>query len=386
MPEAFIYITKDSMKLYEQSSSHEIHSQYLENYKKNVAQINRKKEWKRNSDLAMMGGNPMAQQVSPEDSLMHTFHGCTFIDNEFLYAIQIENSTGLFRTKITQEAEAEGHVVHNTNKRYSSPCFSKAFRELVYSAMESDGTENLHMLHMDSEDELELTEGDSRDSNPSWDLSGSKAIVYQSCGIGRDAHGRFGTLGPSEINILDMEDEEILEVASSPHFDYLTPVMYDGSVYAIRRPYEGDRTQKIGLLALFMIPVNIIRTLFSWINFNSMIFRGKPLIDGDQQVKQDDIAKKLLLHGNLVDAEKEMAAARKRGEKVPALVPKSWVLVKIDTNGDETILEEGVLAFNIQESGTILLSNGSGVFTKEGENKKKLLFSERYVERIVTPR
>lgn len=370
---------------FENNEVQEIHSQYLENYRKNASQIQKKKEWKRHSDLAMMGA-PSQMIPSVEDHLTHEFHGCTFYDSEFLYAVQIENSAGLFRTRPAIESDSEGHLIHNTNKRYSAPCFSSTYRELVYSTLESDGTENLHMVHMDSEDELELTEGDSRDSNPSWDLSGSKAIVYQSTGIGRDMHGHFRLLGPSEINILDLEDEEVLEVASNPAYDYITPIMYEGNVYAIRRPYAGNRHKNIGPLALLMIPVNILKTLFSWINFNSMMFRGKPLIEGDQQAKNDDIHKKLLLHGNLVDAHKAIEASKKRGDAVPALVPASWKLVKITPDGEESEIEESVLAFNLSKEGTLIYSNGSAIFEKKEGEKRNLLRKEQYVQRIVTPR
>ena len=385
MNSPFLYTTKGSLFLNNDGKSSEIPSQYLQNYKKNMLQINRKKEWKQKSDLTLMGRYSSPQE--DESGLRHQFTGATFIkDSAILYAISVENSAGMFKTREGIGENSEGHIVHTTNRQFNSPNYSPAFDELVYSTREQDGTENLHSLNLTAESERELTEGDSLDANPRWDISGKKRVVYQSAGIGRDSNNNFALLGPYGINILDFESQDILELSYSHSYDYIFPVLNGDQLYAIRRPYEsGRRKSSFTPLDLLLIPVNIVRTLFSWINFNSMIFRGKPLANG-MNVKDPQIDKKLFIHGRLVDAQKALKAAEKKGDTAPSLVPRSWVLVSIDRDGADTVLEEGVITFDVTQDGTIIFSNGSAVFQKVGTAKKELLFKKKWVERIITPR
>jgi len=343
MENQFLYITREKLFLNDGTSSHQIQSSYLQNYKKNVEQINRKKEWKAKSDLTLMGR--YSSPPPAEDGLRYSFTGATFVDSTFLYAIQIENSSGMFKTKLNNEKNSEGHVIHTTDRSYHSPSFSSKERELIYSVKEG-GVENLHMQNLDTEKERELTEGDSFDANPRWDLAGTNRVVYQTAGIGRNHQGHFALLGPWGINILDFQTNDVIELSYSHSYDYIFPVLFGKRLFAIRRPYETIKRKYFTPLDLIMIPINIIRTLFSFINFSSMMFRGKPLSDG-MSVKDPAVDKKIFIHGQLVDAERAMKASSKRGEKIPSLVPWSWVLVEIDSEGKDTVLEEGVTSFDI---------------------------------------
>lgn len=383
MSSPFVYFTRDKFFHYEDEKSVSLTSQYLESYQKNVQQINRKKEWKQKSDLSMMG----QMQIAPNSSgnVPHEFHGGTFTGTEVLYAISVENSSGLFRTRPGIAAKAEGHIVHNSDRRFASPSYSEKRDDIIYSVLEPDGTENLHLMHLADESEQELTEGDSSDSFPRWAIDGSNRVVYQTAGIGRDTHGNFAMMGPSCLNILDFDDKEIIEVNYSEQHDYIMPVLNKDTIYAIRRPYETGKRKSFTILDLLKIPVNIVKTLFSWVNYNSMMFRGKPLSEG-MKGRQEEIQQKMILHGNLVDAEKELAVSRKRGDSVPAIVPRSWCLVSITDEGEETIIEEGVIAFDIEKNGDILFSNGSGIFRKSPGGKRELLFKEKLVQRIVAAR
>lgn len=383
MSSPFIYFTRDAFYHCEDGKHHPLSSQYLESYRKNVQQIHRKKEWKQKSDLSLMG----QMQVAPNSSgnVPHEFHGGTFTGRDILYAISVENSSGLFRTWPGIAENAEGHIVHNSERRFSSPSYSDKRDALVYSVLEPDGTENLHLMNLADESEQELTEGDSADSFPRWAIDGSNRVVYQTAGIGRDTHGNFALMGPSCLNILDFEDKEIIEVNYSEQFDYIMPVLNNDTIYAIRRPYESVKRRSFTPLDLLKIPLNIAKTLFSWVNYNSMIFRGKPLSEG-MKGRQEQVQQKMILHGNLVDAEKAIAASEKRGDAVPAIVPRSWCLVSITDQGEESVIEEGVIAFDIEKSGDIIFSNGSGIFRKKTGEKRTLLFKEKFVQRITAAR
>ncbi len=382
MENRFIYCSREKINLYSDGKSVPIESQYLQSYKKNMVQINRKKEWKEKSDLTLMGR--YSSPRSDVDGLRYSFTGATFVDTDLIYSIQIENSSGMFKARPAIVDKAEGHIVHNTDRSYHSPSYSSARKEMVYSVKEG-GVENLHLQNLAKETERELTEGDSFDANPRWDLAGSNRIVYQTAGIGRDQQGNFAMLGPWGINILDFENNDVIELSYSHSYDYIFPVLHGKRLFAIRRPYETFKRKYFSPLDLIMIPINMIRTLFSFINFSSMMFRGKPLSDG-MAVKDPAVEKKIFIHGRMVDAEKAMKASRKFDTANPSVVPRSWVLVEIDSEGRDTVLEEGVTAFDVQSDGSILFSNGSAIYHRPDGGKRRLLFKEKWVEQIIVPR
>jgi hypothetical protein len=85
-----------------------------------------------------------------------------------------------------------------------------------------------------------VTEDESIDLAPSCvDGPGARRLVFQSAGIGRSAAGRFTRLGPSELQLLDLDSGDLTTLAEESDADLLgLRMLADGTLLYIRRPYE----------------------------------------------------------------------------------------------------------------------------------------------------
>ena len=92
--------------------------------------------------------------------------------------------------------------------------------------------------------------------------------------------------------------------------------------------------------------------------------------------------KEILIKGKRLDAE----AALRNGVKlngVPSLVPASWQLICRSPQGEEHVLASNVASFDIASDGTILFSNGYGVFAQDGANPPQVLLKEKLIADVI---
>jgi hypothetical protein len=67
-----------------------------------------------------------------------------------------------------------------------------------------------------------------------------------------------------------------------------------------------------------------------------------------------------------------------------ALVPKTWELVRRSSAGEESVLAHGVLSYDISPDGTIVYSDGSGVYRIESAGTPQRLCRGKLIERVVS--
>jgi hypothetical protein len=69
---------------------------------------------------------------------------------------------------------------------------------------------------------------------------------------------------------------------------------------------------------------------------------------------------------------------------VPSLVPASWQLVCRSPQGEEHVLASHVASFDIaSDDGTILFSNGYGVFVLDGKNPPQVLLRDKLIADVI---
>lgn len=249
-----------------------------------------------------------------------------------------------------------------------------------------DGTAAIAVMEPGGKGLRRLTEGDVLDEASTWAPDAArKQIVYQSAGIARDARGFRSATGPYSIQKLDLDNASHQVILEDPKFDYLIPkYAADGSLYVIRRPYrnEGYRgfSLKTLLLDIVMFPWRLLRAIFYFLNFMSVVFSGKPLTTaGGPDYKLDN--KYMMLYGKVIHAEKAMNAAAKG--KAVSLVPANWELLKITSQGDQVVVAKNVLAFDLSPTGAIVYTNGSEVFSLTADGQSQTLCAQRLIERVL---
>ena len=118
-----------------------------------------------------------------------------------------------------------------------------------------------------------------------------------------------------------------------------------------------------------MMPVRLFQALFGFLNVFSAKYSGKTLSRSD--VKNRDEGQ-LFIDGNLINAERELKANAKRGDKNPGIIPRSWELRRLSPNGEDTLVRAGVAAFRVDEAtGDIIFSNGSAILRLDKDGKEE---------------
>jgi hypothetical protein len=182
----------------------------------------------------------------------------------------------------------------------------------------------------------------------------------------------------------DTKKGSVTSVLENPRIDYLHPrVGTDGSLFYIRRPYESHHYGAHNLVFdTLLFPFRLLRALFHYLNFFSLMYSRKPLTTASGPAAQADL-KDILLKGRRVNAE----AALKRGARlngVRSLVPKSWQLIRRNPQGEERVLASHVASFDLALDGRVIFTNGYGVFEIGDDGQPAVLLKDKLIADIVT--
>jgi hypothetical protein len=288
---------------------------------------------------------------------------------------------GLFRREA--ESGKELRLVLRQNLHLTDLCPSVDGTMLAASSQQSSGVANIALMKSDGSGYREVTGGDTVDCSPAWIPGAPNRLLFQSSGLARNAHGYIVAQGAASIQKLDMESGSVTPILEGPEFDYLKPrVSPSGDLFFIRRPYEAPRYGAGALLRdTLLFPFRLLRAVFHYLNFFSLMYTRKPLTSASGPAMQADI-KSILLQGKRVDAERALRSAR-RVQGVPSLVPDSWELVRRGQNGEERALATNVASYDISPDGTIVYSNGRGVFTLEPDGSSRVAATDELVAEVV---
>src|SRR5258706_548738 len=229
----------------------------------------------------------------------------------------------------------------------------------------------------------QVTGGDTVDAAPVWVPGEPNLVLFQSSGLARNPDGYVIAHGPTSIQMAATAAGSLTVVLEDPRLDFLQPrVGANGFLYFIRRPYEAPRYGAKNILTdTLMFPFRLVRALFHYLNFFSLMYARKPLITASGPMLQADL-KEILVKGKRLDAEAALrSGVRLNG--VPSLVPASWQLVCRSPQGEERVLPSHVGSFDIAADGTILFSNGYGVFALDGANPPQVLLKDKLIANVI---
>ncbi len=368
----------------------QIRSQFASEMKERLLRIHKRNEWKTQGSGAMyMGGAALwSSGMSGPGELTVSISAISDSaeEGQFYFVMHANEICGLFSHAL-EEGE-EHRLFHGPDHTIHAIDYGAVENALVCSVSGDDGLHNLALMRPGKGGGFqEITEGDSLDTYPMW-VPDKRQVVYQTAGIGRNRYGDWVETAPCEIAKLDFETGEIVTLLEGGGTDFLLPrVDENGDLFCIRRPYQKARGDSFfsSVKDLVLFPVRLLGGILGFLNFFTSVFSGKPLIsNGAARAKSQD-AKKLILYGNLVDAEK---VARENtelaDEELSAVVPRSWELVCYPDVGEARTIARGVMAYTICPGGGILYSNGRGVFRTDrtGEKKPELIVKKKLVQQI----
>lgn len=306
--------------------------------------------------------------------------GCQ--SGELLYSLTTSDIGGVFLLR--NRASEEQRLLHTADFRVRRLAAS-AGRDRVACVMQHKGqTSSIAIMNADGTDLREVTQGDTIDDAPRWVPGSSHEIVFQSSAIGRNRAGLAVAQAPFVIHKLDLEAGSVTTLAEDPKFDLLQPMMAaDGTLYFVRRPYH-DPSKAVSpwraVLDFILLPFRLLFAVFQFLNFFTVRYTGNTLTTaGNARQKHADI-RKMMVWGNLIDADK---SANQDDSDTPALVPKSWELVRRSPDGRDDVIAKGVLSFDLYPDGSVLYSNGSAVFRLDADGKSERLAKAGLIEQVI---
>ncbi len=252
--------------------------------------------------------------------------------------------------------------------------------DMVFSILHENGTANIGVKMSGEGGVKELTEGDSFDTAPRWRPGEGRRILFQSAGIGRNREGHFLALGPFSIQQLDPELGEMTTLVEDRRYDHLAPQgLEDGSLLYIRRPYAPhERVSPLRVLKdVLLFPFRLLHAIVQYLNFFSAMYTGRKLTSGGAKGREMDL-KQMMIWGNLVRAQRPTSVEEESAD----LVPKSWQLCRHSPDGEMEILASGVLAYDVDDSGRLVFTNGNAIFLLDGGGRKEHVTTESMIEQV----
>ena len=383
----FAYIAQGELFHHTNGVKKQIVSQFGQEIIDRAARTQQLQSWKNegNDGNALMAGRSLWGGNSADLSGVHVrIVSVTTGDEQgrVLYALGTNKITGLLDYTVANDREVR--LFHKSDFRLVDIARHPAENRLAASVAFGDGTASIATMNSDGRRMQTVTEGDSADLAPAWVPNQDNVIVYQSSGVARNTQGLVAGFSPFRIEELNLKTGALMTLADNPQFDFLNPHKdARGNLYCIRRPYQtGGRGAGVGttLTDIVMFPFRLLRTLFDYLNYQSMMYSRKPLTNAGGPNQEQDV-KQLYLWGRKIEVEKALRSA-KRNDDTPAIVPKNWELVRIGSDGEQTTLAAHVASFDISAEGQIVYSNGNGVFTLQSNGKSKRIAKHRFIERV----
>jgi len=302
-------------------------------------------------------------------------------DRVFYFLRDEDSFGGLFEYDLALDSEKR--LLHKQYLSLEDLRMHPDGHRLLCAQHARNGAANIVVMDADGSNYRELTGGDTVDTAPAWVPGQPDAGLFQSSGLARNQVGYVLAQGPTSIQMADTAAGSLTMVLEDPRLDFLQPrVGANGFLYFIRRPYETPRYSTGNAVTdALMFPFRLLRALLAYLNFFSLMYTRKPLITASGPAVQADL-KEILIKGKRLDAE----AALRNGIRlngVPSLVPASWQLMCRSPQGEEHVLASHVASFDIASDGTILFSNGYGVFVLDGANPPQVLLRDKLIADVI---
>lgn len=383
---ALLYLSNQNLYLLDGNKSITVQCQSIDLYKKNLVEIQQRKDWK------TKGTGAQFMRTSSQDDevdLTHIFPTDVALtaDHKMIYTACLQEGTSINIKSSTDLQETEGLVLRKNDFVVQDMAYDESKKRLALSVNTQGYERHICILPLDANRTQYLTEGDCQDSNPCFDPRDTMQLYYDSCGLAYGEH-RIA-YSPKEIFHLDMATGELQTIASDPKFDFFKPKMDGlGNLYFIKRPYSRDGSPQSPLTTfkdIIVAPFKIIRAIVGWLDFFTQRYTGESLktTSGNNPAKsQQKSEEELFVEGNLIKAQQNLERNQKAGEKYPGMIPNSWELIKMTASGEMIVLKKGVMSFALKDN-SIFYSNGKYLVEIDQNNNENLRVEAKLISKII---
>jgi len=396
------YIANEKLYRFDGRKNEELPSTALTGYIERIYQNTKAKEWKTSGSGAIFTQTLDSTDAETRIRNISIDTSCIrYTENGVYFSQTVDATSGLY---IKHDESDDGIVFSDNEATYTDFDIQN---DKIVIAVRSMGESHIGICPTGSVYLSMLTEGESIDSCPTWSRYEPNTIYYASAGfairptrknnsdsvdpspMGRAISAQQQVdrrlVGPVAVYKLNTETAEIKEILSNDHFDFIRPQTDSyGNLYFIKKPYtpnkDGGKPLSC-LLDILLFPFRLIRALVGFLNIFSMVYSGKSIRQSQDVAAQNKGEKELYLDGNVINAEKELKANRKQGEKYPGIVPRSFELCRMSPSGEISVIKKGVLTYSLSENG-IYYSNGSAILYQNSNGEETEVLKVPYVTSI----
>lgn len=394
---SFYYIADGKAHSFRDGKSTKLSSKVLDSYLERVKSSAKRNEWKYSGTGAAFTGT--YQAGADAESRVASVYSCVNClreyQGELLYSLTIDRTSGIYR-KAEDEISGDGIVISDADNAYYD--FDVKNDRVVLSSAFA-GESHIGVMRLGENFCDIYTEGRSWDSAPVWSAVDPDKIYFCCAGLpiqsapqpAPERPKSYGEIvsemyssasvvpkGASTICLLDIAKGTMDEILADEKYDYAHPQSTsDGSLYYIRKPYRANTTKPnpLGCLGdILMMPIRLLGALFGFLNVFSAKYSGKTLSKNADIKNRNE--NQMFIDGNLINAEKELKANKDRGDQNPGIIPRSWELRRLSSDGSDALIHAGVTAFRVDEHDqSILLSNGSHILRLTADGKEEKILS-----------
>ncbi|MCM1579397.1 MAG: hypothetical protein NC078_11425 [Ruminococcus sp.] len=354
------YTSENKIYKLEGHAKTEITCGKLVKYKETLESIRRRNDWKKTGKGAAFMGMDIPSE-DPENIPVQ-INGLAVNGDRLIYGITLDAAASLYHRTFERTDDSEGLILSSNELNLGA--FDCMNGRMAVSMGHGAGELHIAVLTPPSSAYTEYTDGDTVEENPWWSRSVPDRIYFSSAGNARNEYGGIGAVSPRAGAYLDIKAGEMKEILSDEKYDYLK-IKDDsmGNVYCIRQPYGGEKPDNsVKFSDIILFPYRVIKGFLGWLNYVCTIWGGESLKSGGDngpgfmRAKQRS-QKDIIIDGNIIKAE-ENAKKRKNEDDTAGLMPLSRVLLKIEADGEETVVKKGVLDYTVCPDGTLAVSDG----------------------------
>ena len=370
----FLFADGEDVCLYDGGKIIRQHSKYIEKFKAAADNVERSKSWKHSGEGAAFRGD-----VNPHgarEDIAAVINGVYFTseEGEAVYSFKAGSVSGIYKMKLGDVKSEETHVINSVDYEVCGGCLDAGAGTLATKITKNYLNSDIAVLDLKNGDYKTVTDGDTLDSDPFVCPQDSNIIYFSSRGVGRTLNGDFAGYSNSAIYRLNISALEVEEIAASDKYNYIKPMLFDNTLFAVRTPCKEKKTNPI--VEILLIPFRIIQALANFINVFVTAFTGKSLASGGENPAKgrEYDSRKEYIKGNLINVEKETKKNAKKDKEDYGFVPLGWQLVDVRSG---KVVKSGVADYDITEDGTFIVTNGRRIFAVKDGKSRKLCNAER---------
>lgn len=369
------YTSENKIYKLENGNKTEIPCGRIQKYKEAIESIRRRSEWKTTGKGAQFTGAANAASLPDEENIAARICGLGTNGEKLIYGVGLDESCSLYQRSFDRTDMNEGLILSGNDIFFGA--FDCLDGKMAVSLGHSRGELHIAIMEPPASYYNELTDGDTVEENPWWSRSLKNRIYFSTAGNARNEYGAIGAVSPRSGAYIDTDTNEMVEFLSDPKTDHLK-IKDDkyGNVYYIRRPYDDGSSKGSGISIgdVLFFPFRIIKALFGWLNFMSVIWGGEPLKKGDTGLpgfarSKNRSARDIIVDGNVINAERLAKEAELKDSDMSGLMPLSRELVKREADGTEKVIKKGVLDYTVCADGRLLVSNGRHIVLIDGDKE-----------------